>query len=136
MEAEYCLNEKDFALDYQTSTPTDSRLVNKTRPKLDNIDVSVISGSGTRPDTMSSMPTSTANITRVNETNKPSLNNSGFANNTFNSTTFIQSNKTLVMNSNTNNQNAKQNANFGEILKDLNQIGKIKITLFDGIGVI
>jgi hypothetical protein len=134
MEAGYCLNEKDFVLDYQTSTPTDSRLVNKTRPKLENIDVSVISGPGSRPDAMSSMAGApSSNLTRVNETNKPNLNNSGFANSTFNSTTFIQSNKTLnAINSNTNN---KQNINFGDILKDLNQIGKIKITLFDGIGV-
>ena len=131
MEAGYCLNEKDFVLDYQTSTPTDSRLVNKTKPKLDNIDVSVISAPGSRHDTMSSMPaTSASNLTRVNETNKPNLNNSGFANSTFNSTTFIQSNKTM----NAANIN-KPNTNYADILKDLNQIGKIKITLFDGIGV-
>ena len=48
IKANYCLPEKDYPLpDNQTSTPTESRIVHKSKNNLADIDVSVIGGAST-----------------------------------------------------------------------------------------
>lgn len=114
--------EKNYALetDNQTSTPTDSRIAKK---KVPDIDVSVIGGTN-------------KNITKcINETEngRTFMSNNSF-NATLNSSSVSQINKNMPKPTLPPPPPQPTN-NYADILKDLNSIGKIKITLFDGIGV-
>lgn len=108
----YCLPVKDYPLsestNAQTSTPSDNnRRIARRIPLKDEIDISVIADR------------SATNIRNV-------------VNDTENSTMISQANISLVTQLNDQNQT---NVSSRDILKELNSIGKIKSTLFDGFGI-
>lgn len=111
IEAKYCLPEKQYHLDApsaSTSTPTN---INKSTSKATkgtklDIDISMIANMTTR------------NV--VNETEVMRMSCSSTMNNQDNTTVFHQ---------------AAHLSKHADVLKELNSIGKIKSTLFDGFGV-
>lgn len=132
-KAKYCLPEKNYQLEASThtSTPTDPRVL-KTQHQAPNIDLSVISKPNQTLNTINAtkLVNETENITRQNSSN--SLLN------------FSASNTTVASSAATNNKNSNNNkdnnanktmSNYMDLPKELNTIGKIKLTLFDGIGV-
>lgn len=117
IKAGFCLPEKDFILisENQTSTPSESRtLPNKTK-KIPDIDLSVI-----------------------NHLNNTNVNSTKFVNETENRTGLNQS-TSILLNNTTNLKNSSQltkpMSNYSDLVKELSSIGKIKLTLLDGIGV-
>ncbi len=129
IEASYCLPEKNYAVDSsnQTSTPTEA--VNKVKRVIPEIDVSVINNmNSSRNDNFASAANSSAKF--VNETERR------FSHTTFNNT----NNSFNMLNSSNQTMNAMKKPdppanNNPQILEQLNSIGKIKFSLFDGIGV-
>jgi hypothetical protein len=117
----FSLPEKNYALetDNQTSTPTDSRTAKK---KVPDIDVSVIGGTNKN----------VAKCINETENGRTFMSNNSF-NTTLNSSNVSQANKNA--HKPTLPPTPQPTNNYADILKDLNSIGKIKITLFDGIGV-
>jgi hypothetical protein len=119
IEAGYCLPEKNYTLEpeNQTSTPTDMRRLASKKANLSSIgDISVIPGAMNN------------SIKCVNETEN---------NNKSLSITQLNMTNTNFVKPVASAPNLKSNeAEFADIFKELNSIGKVKITLFDGMGVI
>ncbi len=129
IEAGYCLPEKNYILesDNQTSTPTDHRRIQSKKGNLSEIDISMI-------------PNQNNSTKCVNDTEINSRTNTTMTTTQFNLT--VQNNQSAIRQSSINSNNHAQPPpqsqsanNFTEILRDLNAIGKTKITLFDGIGI-
>lgn len=129
MEAGYCLPEKNYVVDSsnQTSTPTEA--MNKVKRVIPDIDVSVINTmNSSRNDNFASAANSSAKL--VNETERR------YSHTTFNNTnnSFNMLNTSNLTNIAMKKPEAPTN-NYAQILEQLNSIGKIKFSLFDGIGV-
>ena len=121
IEAKYCLPEKDFQVEEsnQHSTPTDNRVV-KAR-NIPEFDISVINRS------IVSLKNENQITKVVNETeNTRNFTSTSFMNNSMSNSTMANANV---------NKLSKNLNSFGDLIKELNLIGKIKLTLFDGIGV-
>jgi len=129
MEAGYCLPEKNYVLDSsnQTSTPTEA--INKVKRVIPDIDVSVINTmNSSRNDNFASAANSSAKL--VNETERR------YSHTTFNTTnnSFNMLNASNLPGTTMKKPEPPAN-NYAQTLEQLNSIGKIKFTLFDGIGV-
>lgn len=117
IKAGFCLPEKDFILvnENQTSTPSESRTLPLKTKKIPDIDLSVI-----------------------NHLNNTNVNSTKFVNETENRTGLNQS-TSILLNNTTNLKNSSQPrkpmTNYSDLVKELSSIGKIKLTLLDGIGV-
>ncbi len=119
IEAGYCLPEKSYVLEpeNQTSTPTDMRRLASKKVNLSSIgDISVIPGA---------LNNSVAKCVNETENNNKSLS--------ITQLNMTSSNGIKPVASAPNLKSAE--AEFADILKELNSIGKVKISLFDGIGV-
>jgi hypothetical protein len=130
VEAGYCLPEKNYAVDSsnQTSTPTEA--MNKVKRVIPDIDVSVINTmNSSRNDNFPSAANSSA-VKFVNETERR------YSHTTFNTTnnSFNMLNASNLTSTAIKKPEPVAN-NYAHILEQLNSIGKIKFTLFDGIGV-
>ncbi|CAF0961216.1 unnamed protein product [Brachionus calyciflorus] len=123
IKAGYCLPEKDFILetDNQTSTPSESRIMASKTKKIPDIDLSVINP----------LNNTNANSTKiVNETDR-----NGMFMNGLNQSTSMLMNTTNSASSKNLTQNNKPMTHYSDLMKELNSIGKIKLTLLDGIGI-
>ncbi|RNA05040.1 DNA topoisomerase 2-binding 1 [Brachionus plicatilis] len=115
IKAGYCLPEKDFILvsENQTSTPSESRILPSKTKKIPDIDLSVI-----------------------NHLNNTNANSTKFVNETENRTGLNQSTSMLLNNTAASTKNCtKPMSNYSDLVKELSSIGKIKLTLLDGIGI-
>jgi hypothetical protein len=131
-KAQYCLPEKNYQLETsnQTSTPTDNRVITKNQ-RAPEIDVSVISKPINKNNVNATkLVNETENVTRYqnNNTANSTLLGSSF---TTNNTTISNTNATSGSKNNVN----KPLSNYGDLIKEMNLITNIKLTLFDGIGV-
>ena len=112
IEAKHCLPEKSYQLEVSanTSTPTNNRTVLGSKSaKLNRLDIDL------------SMIANTTTRNLVNETEDMRLSCSNTINYHNDSTATMPA--------------APQISKYSDILKELNQIGKIKSILFDGFGV-
>ena len=128
VKAKYCQPEKNYQLEStHTSTPTDSRVLKVQHPRVaPEIDVSVISRHNATTVNSTKLVNETENVTRLQSLSSSMMNCSG-------------SNATLLsstVNTKTTNTAANKTlTGYGDLCKELNLIGKIKLTLFDGINV-
>jgi hypothetical protein len=117
IEAGYCLPEANYALESvnHTSTPTDMRRqASKKTANMSSLnDISVIPGALNN------------SVKCVNETE----------NNSNKTMSITQLNATAASSKPSNAGLKTAEAELAEILKELNSIGKVHISLFDGIGV-
>ena len=127
-KARYCMPEKEYQLETsnQTSTPTDHRVLAKNQ-RAPEIDLSVI----TKAANQSVMQASNA-TKLVNESENITRN----ANGSFQSM-LNHSNMTMPAPAppSSKSNSIKPMTNYADLTKELNLIGKINYSLFDGIGV-
>jgi hypothetical protein len=150
--ARYCLPEANYRLesDNQTSTPTDQqRHAPKRAREVPEIDLSVIGHVGT---TDKRTNTATHQIKCVNETDAAdnaratsltksnllsttTMTSSATTNASMSHTTLEANSSALLAAKAADPTLHNALSNYADIGKELNQIAKIKLTLFDGIGV-
>ena len=152
IKEQYCLPEKKYAFsDNQTSTPTstDSRIVHKTKggsngglAPLSDIDVSVINKSDASLLVNNQKKESNGKSVKcINDTENEKTQLSTTMNNTtivtggFSNAFQINSKPAASSTTASNSNNKSLTSNFGEILKELNSIGKMNRDLFDGTGI-
>ncbi len=138
-KAKYCQPEKNYQLENtHTSTPTDTNRVLKAQHA--QIDVSVIARHNVTNVNLTKLVNETENVTRMQTLSSSMMNCSGNA-------TLLSSNVNVKSagsiggvsgassSGGTGSSCNKTMTSYSDLHKELNIIGKIKLTLFDGINV-
>jgi hypothetical protein len=138
LKAAYCLKEKNYQLetpDNQTSTPTTDTRTLKSKLQTTISDISVIGGNNPNNTTTNTTTNSSAKSDKGETLLVGKLMYKNKVNETGHNTTLSTTINSSKMFSLPTTPTTTAASNNSQILKDLNSIGKIKINLFDGLGV-
>lgn len=127
IKEQYCLPEKKYALtDNQTSTPTESKVVSKTKGSLKDIDLSVIGASNISLSTNLKRDDRNETVKFINDTeNERTQMNSSLNNTTIvNGFTNAFQNKASSL-ARQSNVGVTKTSSSADMLKELNSLGKV-----------